>query len=33
MTTLSTVGSDVAKSKPNVQAAYDLVTAAAKRAK
>lgn len=33
MSTLSSVGSDVAKSKPGVQAAYDLVTAAAKRAK
>jgi TRAP-type C4-dicarboxylate transport system substrate-binding protein len=33
MTTLASVGSDVAKSKPGVQAAYDLVTAAAKRAK
>lgn len=33
MDTLSSVGSDVAKSKPNVQAAYDLVTSAAKRAK
>ena len=33
MATLSSVGSDVSKSKPNVQTAYDLVTAAAKRAK
>lgn len=32
MATLGTVGADVSKSKPNVQAAYDLVTAAAKRA-
>jgi len=33
MDTLSSVGSDVAKSKPNVQAAYDLVSSAAKRAR
>jgi len=33
MATLGTVGADVAKSKPNVQAAYDIVTAAAQRAK
>jgi TRAP-type transport system periplasmic protein len=33
MKTLSTVGADVAKSKPNVAAAYQIVTAAAARAK
>jgi TRAP-type C4-dicarboxylate transport system substrate-binding protein len=33
MGTLASVGADVSKSKPNVQAAYDVVTAAAKRAK
>ena len=33
MATLTSVGTDVSKSKPNVQAAYDIVTAAAKRAK
>ena len=33
MATLGTVGADVSKTKPNVQAAYDLVTAAAQRAK
>jgi TRAP-type C4-dicarboxylate transport system substrate-binding protein len=33
MSTLSSVGADVAKTKPNVKLAYDLVTAAAKRAK
>jgi len=33
MSTLGSVGADVSKSKPNVQAAYDLVTAAAARAK
>jgi len=30
---LTSVGADVAKTKPNVQAAYDIVTAAAQRAK
>jgi TRAP-type C4-dicarboxylate transport system substrate-binding protein len=29
---LASVGADVAKTKPNVQAAYELVTAAAQRA-
>ena len=33
MSTLGSVGADVSKSKPNVQTAYDLVTAAAARAK
>jgi TRAP-type transport system periplasmic protein len=33
MSTLSSVGADVSKSKPNVQAAYEIVTAAAKRTK
>ena len=33
MSTLDSVGADVSKSKPNLQAAYDLVAAAAKRAK
>jgi TRAP-type C4-dicarboxylate transport system substrate-binding protein len=30
---LASVGADVAKAKPNVQAAYELVTAAAQRAR
>jgi len=29
---LASVGADVAKTKPNVQAAYEIVTAAAQRA-
>jgi TRAP-type transport system periplasmic protein len=33
MATLGSVGADVSKSKPNVQTSYDLVTAAAARAK
>jgi hypothetical protein len=30
---LADVGAEVAKSKPNVQAAYEIVTAAAQRAR